>query len=153
MSTPSARLAQLGLDLPAVPAPVGAYVPALVIGDWVFVSGQLPFRDGQLAYVGKVGAELSLEDGREAARVAALNGLAAAAGAAGGLDRLTRVVRLAVYVNAAPHFTEHAQVANGASELLGAVFDTAGRHARAAIGVATLPLNAAVEVELLFGLG
>ena len=148
--SPSEQLARLGITLPPVPKPVGSYVPAVAVGDLVFVSGQLPFREGQLACAGKVGADVSVADARQGARLAAVNGVAAAAEAAGGLDRLGAVVRLAVYVNSAPGLTEQPQVANGASDLLGEVFGEAGRHARAAIGVSDLPLNAAVEVELLF---
>ncbi|CAB1128710.1 YjgF_endoribonc domain-containing protein [Candidatus Hydrogenisulfobacillus filiaventi] len=147
---PSARLQRMGLSLPAVPAPVAAYVPAVVAGNWCYTSGQLPFADGRLTAVGRVGAEVPLAEAYRAARQAALNALAAAAAAAGGLDRLVRVIKVTGFVQAAPGFTAEAQVVNGASELLGEVFGEAGRHARSAVGVLALPLNAAVEIECLF---
>ncbi len=143
------KLDQMGLRLPEPAAAVGAYVPAVVTGSLVFVSGQLPLQAGQLRHTGKLGADVSLEAGQDAARICALNGLAAAAHAAGGLDRIQRIVRLGVFVNSAPDFTDQAKVANGASELLVALFGEPGRHARAAVGVAALPLDAAVEIELL----
>lgn len=143
------RMRALGLTLPAAPAPVGAYVPCVQAGELVFVSGQLPMREGQLTAKGKVGAEVSVADAAEAARVAALNGLAQVAAAVGGLDRITRVVRLGVFVNSAAGFIEQPKVANGASELMAALFGEAGRHARAAVGANELPLNAAVEVEMI----
>ncbi|MDI3299427.1 MAG: RidA family protein [Bacillota bacterium] len=143
------RLRQLGLELPPVPEPVAAYVPAVRSGAWVWTSGQLPSVQGELRYRGKVGAELTLEEGYQAARVAALNALAAAAQAAGGLDRIRRVVRLTGYVNSAPGFHDQPRVVNGASELLGELFGEAGAHARSAVGAGELPLDAAVEIELL----
>ena len=143
------RLAELGLKLPPVATPVGAYVPALRVGGLVFVSGQLPMADGALQATGKVGADLGISDGLAAARQAALNALAAAADAAGGLDKISRIVQVRVFVNSAPGFTEQAKVANGASNLLGDLFGDAGQHVRAAVGVAELPLDSPVEVELL----
>ncbi|MBK9119561.1 MAG: RidA family protein [Phycisphaerales bacterium] len=148
---PSERLPQLGLTLPPVPAPVGAYVPAHRVGNLLYLSGQLPLVDGALHLTGKVGGQgRSLSDGQEAARLAALNAVAAAAGAAGSVDAITQVVKVVVYVNSAPGFTEQHKVANGASDLLAAVFGESGRHARAAVGVAELPLDAAVEIDVLF---
>lgn len=146
---PSQRLAALGLSLPPVPAPVAAYLPAVVSGTQVFTAGQLPFVDGVLASTGKVGAEISAERATELARVAALNAVAAAASVVGGLDRVTQVVKLVVYVASAPTFTGQPAVANGASQLLQEVFGSAGLHARSAVGVAVLPLDAPVEVELI----
>ncbi len=148
-ATPSQRLAGLGLELPPVAAPVAAYVPAARVGDQVWTSGQLPFVDGALLATGKVGAQVTPEVAREAARTAALNGLAAAAAVAGGLDRVTGVVKVVVYVASDPSFTAQPKVADGASELLRAVLGEAGSHVRSAVGVAALPLDAPVEVELV----
>ena len=145
---PSKRLDELGIDLPPVVQPVGVYVPAVRVGDRVLTSGQLPIRDGKLLYKGKVPIDVPLEDAREAAKIAALNALAAAASAAGGIDHITRVVRLCVYVNSEKGFSDQPKVANGASEVLGEIFGEAGRHARSAVGAAELPMNAAVEIEL-----
>ncbi len=146
--TPSQRLAELKLVLPNVAAPVGSYVPAVRTGSLILSSGQLPFRDGKVVYTGKIPTEVAVPQAAEAAQIAALNALAACARTAGGIDRIVRVIRLCVYVNSAPDFTEQPQVANGASDLLARIFGDAGRHARSALGAAALPLNAAVEVEL-----
>ncbi|HEY3245825.1 MAG TPA: RidA family protein [Phycisphaerae bacterium] len=145
---PSARLKELGLTLPTLAAPIGAYVPALRVGDLVYTSGQLPFENGKLPQVGAVGRELTLEQGAAAARTAALNALAAAASAAGGIDAIARIVRVCVYVASAPGFTDQPKVANGASHLLGELFGDAGKHVRSAVGVNELPMGAPVEVEL-----
>jgi enamine deaminase RidA (YjgF/YER057c/UK114 family) len=152
MSKPSDRLAALGLTLPPVTKPVGAYVPALRHGDTLFLSGQIPLKDGQLAYTGRVGGPggRTLEDAQAAARLCTLNAVAVAADAAGGLDCLARVLKVVVYVASNPGFTDQHKVANGASELLADLFGEAGKHARAAVGVAELPLNATVEVDVLF---
>ena len=150
MAKPSEQLARLGLELPAAPKPVGGYVPARAAGRLIFVSGQLPIRAGQLACSGKVGGRVSVAEAREAARLCALNALSAAAETAGGLDNLAGVVRVDVFVNADSGFTAHADVANGASELLAGLFGKAGRHARAAVGASSLPLGAAVEVAVIF---
>ncbi len=149
MSAVAARLAELGLELPAVAAPAGAYVPAVVTGNLVFTAGQLPFVDGVLPATGKVGAAVTAEDAAALARQAALNALAAAGDAIGSLDRVTRVVKAVVFVNSAPGFTAQPSVANGGSQLLGEVFGDAGRHARSAVGVAELPLDSPVEIELI----
>lgn len=143
------RLAELGLKLPEVPAPLAAYVPAVKVGGLVYVSGQLPLVEGRMALQGKVGAELTVEQARGLAQRCALNGLAAAAAAAGGLERIARVVKVTGYVASAPDFTDQPEVLDGASELLGHVFGDAGAHARAAVGVSVLPRNAPVEVELV----
>lgn len=143
------RLGELGLELPAVAAPVAAYVPAVVTGNLVFTAGQLPFVAGKLPATGKVGADVSAEDAAALARIAALNALAAVDDAIGSLDRVTRVVKAVVFVASAPGFTGQPVVANGGSELLGEVFGDAGRHARSAVGVAELPLDAPVELELV----
>jgi enamine deaminase RidA (YjgF/YER057c/UK114 family) len=145
----SARLAELGITLPAVPAPVAAYLPAVVSAGQVFTAGQLPFVDGALLETGKVGATVSPERAAELARVAVLNAVAAAASVVGGVDGIRRVVKLVVFVASAPSFTGQPQVANGASELLQQVFGPRGQHARSAVGVAVLPLDSPVEVELV----
>jgi enamine deaminase RidA (YjgF/YER057c/UK114 family) len=143
------RLAAMGLSLPPVAAPVAAYVPAVRTGNYVYVSGQLPIVDGKLQATGKVGASVGTEEAAALARVCALNGLAAAAGAAGGLDAITRIVKVTCFVASAPSFTGQSQVANGASEFLIHVLGDAGKHARSAIGMAVLPLDSPVEVELI----
>jgi enamine deaminase RidA (YjgF/YER057c/UK114 family) len=142
------RLAELGLVLPPVAAPVAAYVPAVRDGDRVYVSGQLPMVDGALAETGRLGAEVSVERGVELARICALNALAAV-DALVGADHVGQVVKLTGFVASAPGFTAQPAVVNGASELFGAVFGEAGRHARSAVGVAELPLGAPVEVDLI----
>jgi enamine deaminase RidA (YjgF/YER057c/UK114 family) len=143
-----ARLAELGLELPAVVPPVAAYVPAVRTGDLVFTSGQLPMVDGGLPAVGKVGALVTPEQAKELARTCALNGLAAIE-ALVGLDSVVRVVKVVGFVASTPDFTGQPGVVNGASELLGELFGDAGQHARSAVGVAALPLDAPVEVELV----
>ncbi|WP_219812178.1 MULTISPECIES: RidA family protein [unclassified Rathayibacter] len=143
------RLAELGVELPAVAVPAGAYVPAVVHGGLVYTAGQIPFVDGALPLVGKVGDEVSPEQAKELARTCALNALAAVADAIGSLDRVTRIVKLTGFVASASGFTGQPGVINGASELLGDVFGEPGRHARSAVGVAELPLGAPVEVELI----
>lgn len=143
-----ARLAELGLELPEVAAPVAAYVPALVSGEYVFTSGQLPFQGGKLPATGKVGAEVAPEEAKELARVCALNALAAVKSVIGDLDRIEQVVKVVGFVASAPDFTGQPAVVNGASELLGAALGDAGRHARSAVGVAVLPLDSPVEVEI-----
>ncbi len=147
--TPEARLAALGLELPAVPAPVAGYVPAVRTGRSVYTAGQLPTVDGKLLLTGKVGAQVSAAQAAALARTAALNALAAVAPAAGGLSAVTQVVKLTGYVASDPGFTGQPQVVNGASELLLEVFGEAGRHARSAVGTAVLPFDAPVEIELI----
>lgn len=144
------RLAELGIELPAVAAPVAAYVPAVVHGDLVYTSGQLPFSDGVLPATGKVGAEVSAEDANAYARTCALNALAAAADAAGGIERIAGVLRVGGFVASTPDFTGQPGVINGVSNVLGEIFGDAGRHARAAVGVPVLPLDSPVEVEVTF---
>jgi enamine deaminase RidA (YjgF/YER057c/UK114 family) len=143
------RLAELGLSVPEVAAPVAAYVPAVRSGSQVFTSGQLPMRAGQLIATGKVGAEISPEDAIACAQQCALNAIAAVKSQIGDLDQVERIVKVVVFVASAPDFTGQPQVANGASELLGRAFADAGVHARSAVGVAVLPLDAPVEVEIL----
>lgn len=149
MSGAEDRLAELGLTLPPVSAPVGAYVPAVAVGSHVYTSGQLPVVDGKLQATGKVGDAVTQEAAAALARTAALNALAAAAAAAGGISRIARVVKVVCFVASAPSFSGQAQVANGASELLIDVFGDAGRHARSAVGMAVLPRDAPVEVEII----
>jgi enamine deaminase RidA (YjgF/YER057c/UK114 family) len=149
MASASGRLAELGLELPPVAAPVAAYVPALRVGDLVYSSGQLPSVAGQLVATGKVGAEVSVETGAACARTAVLNALAAVSEQAGGVDEIARIVRVVIFVASTPDFTGQPQVGNGASEVLGDIFGDAGRHVRSAVGVAVLPLDAPVEVELV----
>ena len=148
-SGPEARLAELGLTLPEVVRPLAAYVPAVRTGSYVYVSGQLPMVNGELPATGKVGAEVDVAQAKALARVCALNALAAAAAAAGGLDAITRIVKVTGFVASAPDFTDQPLVVNGASELLVEVFGDAGRHARSAVGVAALPRDTPVEVELI----
>jgi enamine deaminase RidA (YjgF/YER057c/UK114 family) len=149
VSGPEERLAELGLSLPPVAAPVAAYVPAVRTGSYIYTAGQLPLADGKLLATGKVGDAVSPDDAAGLARVCALNALAAAASAAGGLSAITRIVKVTGFVASAPGFTGQPQVINGASELLTEVFGEAGRHARSAVGVAMLPMDAPVEVELI----
>ena len=146
---PEEKLRALGLKLPPATKPVGAYVPAVRTGNLVFVSGQLPMRDGELIAKGRVGNEVALEEARDCARQAALNALAAVAAEIGGIENVARIVRVTGYVASAPGFTEQALVLNAASELLAEVFGEAGRHSRAAVGAAELPLGAPVELELV----
>lgn len=150
--TPTSRLRELGLELPPVPAPAGSYVPATQAGPLVFTAGQLPFQDGELHRKGKVGDAVTPEQAKESARLCALNALAAAAEKAGGLDNLRDVVKVTGFVASAPGFNGQPGVLNGASELLGEVFGEAGLHARSAVGVVELPLDAPVEVELIVSL-
>ena len=148
-----ARLAELNITLPEPPAPVASYVPYVVSGKQVFISGQVTLADGGLKYVGILGKDLSLEDGQAAARICAINLIAQLKRAAGGdLDTVKRCVRLGVFVNAVTGYAQHPEVANGASDLMLAVFGDAGRHARAAVGAGSLPRNVAVEVEAVFEL-
>jgi enamine deaminase RidA (YjgF/YER057c/UK114 family) len=147
------RLGELGLTLPEVTPPLAAYVPALRVGDLVWTSGKLPMVDGSLAATGKVGAEVDPEDAAGLARICALNALAAVKAEVGDLDEVTRVIKVVGYVASAPTFTGQPAVINGASQLLGEVFGDAGRHARSAVGVAVLPLDAPVEVELVVQIG
>ncbi|HEX9030812.1 MAG TPA: RidA family protein [Streptosporangiaceae bacterium] len=147
--TPEQRLGALGLTLPAVTPPLAAYVPAVRSGGFVYTAGQLPVVDGQLLATGKVGAEVGSHEAAALARTCALNALAAAASVTGGLSGIRRIVKVTGFVASAPDFTAQAQVVNGASELFLEVFGEAGRHARSAVGMAVLPLDAPVEIELI----
>ena len=144
------KLADLSMKLPDIAAPVGAYLPCVRTGNLVFVSGQIPMRDGQLVCQGKVGADVTIAQAVQAAQIACVNALAAVKAEVGSLENVTRVVRMEVFVSSAPGFTDQVQVANAASQLLQNVFGTAGRHARLAVGVAELPLNAPVELAFVF---
>lgn len=150
MSAIDDRLAELGVSIPQqAAAPAGTYVPAVVSGSYVYTAGQLPFIDGALTASGKVGAEITPERAQECARTAAINALAAVASVIGSLDRITRVVKVVGFIASDPEFFGQPTVLNGASELIGAIFGPAGIHARSAVGVAVLPLNSPVEVELV----
>ena len=152
MTSASARLAELGVELPAVAAPLASYVPAVRSGNHVYTSGQLPFVNGALPATGKVGAEVSPDDAVGFARLSALNALAAV-DALVGIDSIVRVVKVVGFVASAPDFTGQPAVVNGASTLLGDVFGKAGEHARSAVGVAVLPADSPVEIELIVEVG
>ena len=143
------RLTELGITLPPPPTPVASYVPAVLSGSLLFISGQLPTENGRLLFPGKVPADVSVEDATAAARAAALNALSVARSELGSLDRVRRVVRVTGHVASAPGFTAQPLVINGASDLLVQIFGERGRHSRAALGAAELPLGACVEVELI----
>ena len=149
MNNPEAKLADLGLTLPEVAAPAGVYLPAVRSGNYVYTSGQLPMIDGKLMATGKVGAEVGPDDAKAMAQRCALNALAAVKWELGDLAKVKRVVKVVGFVASTPDFTGQPEVINGASEMLGAVFGEAGQHARSAVGVAVLPLDAPVEVELI----
>ncbi|CUS39420.1 conserved hypothetical protein [Candidatus Nitrospira nitrosa] len=144
-----AKLKELGLTLPDPPKPVANYVPVVRVGDLLFLSGVLPSRDGQLIMTGKLGGNLTIEQGIEASRVAVLNGLSIIRSAAGSLDRVQQIVKMVGHIASAPGFTDQPQVLNGASDLLVSLFGDAGRHARVAVGAAELPRHAPVEIELI----
>jgi enamine deaminase RidA (YjgF/YER057c/UK114 family) len=153
MPTPEERLEQLGVTLPAPAVPVAAYVPCVRTGNLVYVSGQLPLVDGNPSHLGRLGADVGPEEGAAAARRCAVNVLAALKAELGELSRVRRVVKVTVFVASEPAATEQPKVANGASELLGEVFGEAGRHARAAVGVAALPLGVPVELDAIVEVG
>ncbi len=145
-----ARLAELGITLPAAPKPAAAYIPAVRSGNLIFVSGQVPFDNGTLAFIGKVGVEYSIEEGQQCARLCALNALSVVKDMLDGdLDRVTRIVKLGGFVNCPADFEQHPAVINGASNLMAEIFDDKGAHARFAIGAGSLPFNVAVEVEAI----
>lgn len=144
-----ARLQELGIELREPPTPAAMYIPGVRSGNFIFTAGQIPFVDGNLAFVGKVGQDLTVEEGQQAAKVCALNALAVVRSLAGSLDAVQRIVKVLVFVNSAPGFNKQPQVANGASQLLVDLFGAAGRHARTAVGAGELPLDAAVEVEMI----
>ena len=143
------KIKELGFELPEAPNPLAAYIPALQIGDLVYTAGQIPMIKGELKYKGKIGQNLNIEEGRKAAEVCALNCLSVIKSVIGDLDKIERVVKLVVYVNSADVFTEQPKVANGASELIGKIFGEAGKHVRSAVGVNELPIDSAVEIEMI----
>ena len=144
-----AKLRELGITLPEAVKPLAAYVPAVQVGDYLYTSGQIPIAEGKLRYAGKIGGALSVEEGYEAAKLCAINCLSAIKGQIGDLDRIERIVKVTGFVNSAPGFTAQPQVINGVSDLLLAVFGDAGVHARSAVGVSELPIDSAVEVEMI----
>ena len=144
-----AKIKEMGLIVPEAPKPLAAYVPALKTGNYVFTSGQLPIVNGELKYVGKLGDKFNVEEGYEAAKTCALNALGAIKSVIGNLDNIVRIVKVVGFVNSSAGFNDQPKVINGASELLGKIFGEAGVHARSAVGVNELPLNAAVEVEMI----
>ncbi|MGC8536797.1 MAG: RidA family protein [Rhizomicrobium sp.] len=145
------RLSELGIVLPQPPAPVASYIPYVTTGHLVFISGQIPLENGQIRYAGTLGKDMSLDEGKAAARMCGINLIAQLKAACGGdLDRVRRCIRLGVFVNAIAGFGQHPEVANGASDLMLEVFGDHGRHARAAVGAGSLPRNVAVEVEAVF---
>lgn len=147
MSAVRAKLAELGLELPEATTPLAAYVPAVRTGNLVFTAGQLPFVNGKLPFTGKIGAEVSVEQAKELAKIAALNCLSAVETVA-SIDDVVQIVRVVGYINGAPGFVDQSAVVNGASELFVLIFGEAGKHARSSIGVAELPMNAPIEIEL-----
>jgi len=148
-STISEKLDALGIELPKAAAPAANYLPVITSGNLLYTSGQLPLRDGQLVHGGLVGRDLTTEQGQEAAKWCAINILAQAQAALGDLEKIKRIVKISVFVASVPDFTDQHLVANGASNLLAEILGEAGRHARSAVGVASLPLNAAVEIEAI----
>ncbi len=143
------KIKELGFEVPEVAKPLAAYIPAKQVGNLVMTSGQVPLVKGVIKYAGKVGKELTEEEGQLAAQVCALNCFAAIKGVIGNLDKIVEVVKLTVFVASAEDFTAQPKVANGASELIGKIFGDAGKHVRSAVGVTALPLNAAVEIEMI----
>jgi enamine deaminase RidA (YjgF/YER057c/UK114 family) len=143
------RIKDLGLHLPRIPEPVASYVPAVLAGDIIYVSGQLPLIEGKIRLQGKLGDEITVEEGREAAKICTLNCLASAKSVIGSLDNIERVVKVTGFIACAPGFSQQPQVLNGASNILIEIFGDVGRHSRSAVGVSSLPLNAPVEVEMI----
>ena len=144
-----AKLKEMGIELPPAPKPLAAYVPAVQAGEFVYSSGQIPLASGELKYKGKVGSDLSEAQGYEAAKLCAINCLSAVKTLIGSLDKIEKIVKVTGFVNSAPGFSAQPKVVNGASELLGGVFGDMGKHARSAVGVSELPIDAAVEVEII----
>jgi len=144
-----AKIKEMGLELPEAPKPVAAYVPAVKVGEYVYTSGQIPFVKGELKYKGKVGGGVSEADAYEAAKVCALNCLSVVKAQINSLDNIEKIVKLTGFVNSAPGFNMQPKVVNGASELVGQIFGDAGQHARSAVGVNELPMDATVEVEMI----
>ena len=143
------KMKELGFTLPETVKPLAAYIPAIRTGDYIYTSGQVPFAEGVLKYSGKIGYDLSIEEGQKAAELCALNALSAIKSELGDLNKIERIVKVTVFVNSADGFTDQPKVANGASEFLGKIFGEAGKHVRSAVGVNELPVNSAVEVEMI----
>jgi enamine deaminase RidA (YjgF/YER057c/UK114 family) len=143
------RLKALNITLPTPPKPAGSYVPTVITGNLVFVSGQIPIKDGRVIFTGKVSKDITVEEAQNAARLCIINALAQLQLELGSLDKISRIVRVSGFVNSPPEFTEHPKVINGASDLLFEIFGQKGQHARIAIGVSSLPLNSAVEIDLI----
>ena len=143
------KIKQMGITIPEVVKPLAAYIPAMQVGNLVMTSGQVPISAGTVKYIGKVGKDLSEEEGKEAAKLCALNCLSAIKSVIGSLDKIKRIVKLTVFVSSAEGFTAQPKVANGASEFIGEIFGDAGKHVRSAVGVSELPLNSAVEIEMI----
>lgn len=143
------KIKELGYTLPETAKPLAAYIPAIRAGEFVYTSGQVPIVKGELKYKGKVGSDITLEEGQKAAVVCALNGLSAIKGVVGDLNKIEQIVKVTVFVNSTDGFTDQPKVANGASEFLGKVFGDAGIHTRSAVGVSELPINSAVEIEMI----
>ena len=143
------RLKDLGISIPNAPKPAGSYVPIVLTGKLAFVSGQIPIKDGQVVYQGKVGDTQSIDDAQEAAKLCVINGLAQIEAYCGTLDNLEKIIKISGFVNSTKDFTEHPKVINAASDLLMKIFDEKGRHSRIAIGVSSLPLNATVEIDMV----
>ena len=147
------KIKELGFEVPEVAKPLAAYIPAKLVGNLVMTSGQVPLVKGAMKYAGKVGKELTEEDGQKAAQICALNCLAAIKDVIGNLDKIIEVVKLTVFVASADNYTSQPKVANGASELIGKIFGDAGKHVRSAVGITALPLDAAVEIEMIVRVG
>ncbi len=143
------KIKELGYTLPETAKPLAAYIPAIKTGEFVYTSGQVPVVGGELKYKGKIGSDLSVEDGQKAAIICALNGLSAIKGVVGDLNKIEQIIKVTVFVNSANGFTDQPKVANGASEFLGKVFGDAGIHTRSAVGVSELPIKTAVEIEMI----
>lgn len=143
------KIKELGYEIPEAPKPLAAYIPALIVDNLIFTSGQLPTVKGKLKFIGKVGTDLSIEEGMEAAGICALNCLGAVKSVIGDLNKIERIVKLTAFVNSSDFFTDQPKVANGASELIGKIFGDNGKHVRSAVGVSELPLNAPVEIEMI----
>ena len=143
------RLKELGIIIPNAPKPAGSYIPVVLSGKLAFVSGQIPIKDGQVVYQGKVGDAQSIDDAQEAAKLCVINGLAQIEAYCGTLDNLEKIIKISGFVNSIKDFTEHPKVINAASDLLMKIFDEKGRHSRIAIGVSSLPLNATVEIDMV----
>ncbi len=143
------KIKELGYEIPEAPKPLAAYIPALIVDNLIFTSGQIPTVKGKLKFIGKVGTDLSIEEGMEAAGICALNCLGAVKSVIGDLNKIERIIKLTAFVNSSDFFTDQPKVANGASELIGKIFGENGKHVRSAVGVSELPLNAPVEIEMI----